>query len=58
MTYIITDECIGCGVCEIYCKNEAITESEARKYVIDSARCDACGTCIEYCPIDGAIVEG
>ena len=56
MTYTITDECIECGVCEIYCKNGAISKVDAR-YVIDSEKCDACGTCTEYCPVDGAMVE-
>ncbi len=58
MTYIITDECIGCGVCEIYCKNGAISVNEAGKYVIDATKCEGCGgTCKEYCPIDSAMVE-
>lgn len=59
MTYVITDECIGCGVCEIFCKNGAVSQCDTcfTKFVIDESKCEACATCKEYCPIDGAIVE-
>ena len=56
MTYIITKKCIECGSCESFCKNAAI-DVVAGHYVIDQAKCDICGTCLEYCPIDDAIVE-
>lgn len=56
MTYIITDECIMCGSCEPFCEEGAIIEGDT-KYIIDQTKCGSCGTCTEYCPIDGAIVE-
>jgi len=56
MTYRITDECIMCGSCEPFCKNGAIQEDDT-KYIIDESKCDSCGTCLEYCPIDDAIIE-
>jgi MinD superfamily P-loop ATPase len=56
MTYTITDECIVCGSCEPFCKNGAILYNDT-KYVIDESKCDSCGTCLEYCPIDDAILE-
>ena len=56
MTYIITEKCIKCASCEKFCKNGAITEGDDR-YIIDESKCETCGTCLEYCPIDNAIVR-
>jgi MinD superfamily P-loop ATPase len=56
MTYMITDECIMCGSCEPFCDEKAIIEGD-KKYFIDQEKCGGCGTCTEYCPIDGAIVK-
>ena len=56
MPYYITEKCIQCGSCQPFCKNKAITDGETR-YVIDETRCEMCGTCLEYCPIDNAIVK-
>ena len=56
MTYEITDECIMCGSCAPFCEEDAIIETDNR-YVIDQSKCDGCGICTEYCPIDEAIIE-
>lgn len=56
MTYFITSACIECGSCEEYCENGAVDVKD-KKYVIDIEKCDCCGTCLEFCPIDGAIIE-
>jgi MinD superfamily P-loop ATPase len=56
MTYIITEKCIMCGSCEPFCKMGAIYDGDDR-YVIDQSKCDNCGICVEYCPIDDAIVK-
>jgi MinD superfamily P-loop ATPase len=56
MAYMITVECIECGVCEIYCKNDAVSQV-GKKFVIDLKKCEECGTCKEYCPIDSAIIK-
>ncbi len=56
MAYRITDKCIKCCSCNPFCKNDAIYEEDDR-FQIDEDKCDGCGTCLEYCPIDDAIVE-
>ncbi len=56
MSTLITDGCIGCGVCEGECPNEAISE-DAVQFVIDSARCTECvgfhpvEQCAAVCPV-------
>jgi ferredoxin len=41
MAYMISDECIMCGLCACECQNEAITEGEDR-FMIDPDRCTEC----------------
>jgi MinD superfamily P-loop ATPase len=55
MIYIITDKCIECGCCALYCKQHDIFFEDGR-YIIQKELCDGCGVCVEYCPIDDAIV--
>ena len=55
MAYVITDDCVMCGVCADACPVEAISEGDG-KYVIDADVCAECGTCVAECPNE-AIVE-
>ena len=55
MTYVITDKCIRFSSCKPFCKNGAICADDDC-FQIDESKCDSCGTCAEYCPIDGALV--
>jgi ferredoxin len=41
MAYMITDECIMCGLCAAECQNDAISEGE-ESFVIDPDRCTEC----------------
>ena len=50
MAYIITSECVKCGICVDLCPAAAIIESDDQ-YIITSA-CISCGKCVEVCPID------
>ena len=50
MRYIITTECIKCGICVDVCPASAIEEAD-EQYIINSS-CIDCGKCAETCPID------
>ncbi len=56
MVYTITEKCCECGSCEPFCEQEGIEYIDGH-YVIDQEHCTGCGTCLEYCPIDDAIVS-
>ena len=50
MSFVITSECVKCGVCVDACPTSAIIEGE-EQYIITEA-CINCGKCEEVCPID------
>ena len=49
MSYIISTDCMDCGVCEYMCPEGAIFEAK-RQFVIRRDRCNDCGVCVPYCP--------
>jgi len=50
LAYVISDECISCGLCESECPVNAISEGDG-KYVIEAETCISCGRCAEVCPV-------
>jgi ferredoxin len=62
MAYMISDECIMCGLCAAECQNEAITEGEER-FVIDPDRCTECvgaassAKCAKECATGAAVPD-
>lgn len=47
--FIISSDCMDCGVCEYMCPQGAIFEAK-RQFVIRKDRCNGCGECVPYCP--------
>lgn len=48
------DDCVGCGMCQKQCAQDAIT-IENRKAHIDHSKCVGCGRCVGACHRQGAI---
>ena len=49
MAYIISTDCMDCGVCEYMCPEGAIFEAK-RQFVIKKDKCNDCAVCVPYCP--------
>jgi len=46
---IIEDKCTDCGICQDYCRFEAIKERDGH-FRIDQYSCEGCGVCVHFCP--------
>ncbi|MBL7165853.1 MAG: 4Fe-4S binding protein [Dehalococcoidales bacterium] len=58
ITYSISDDCPGCGLCVKTCPQGAITLVEKKKPVIlDREKCIKCGACYDVCRLDSVIVK-
>lgn len=47
--FIISENCIGCGLCKKNCPQQCICEGTP--YLIQQAHCLHCGLCYENCPV-------
>jgi pyruvate ferredoxin oxidoreductase delta subunit len=57
---IVTDKCIGCGICTWYCPEGAITVKDVKgkkRAVIDYDHCKGCLICVGECPQKAIISE-
>jgi electron transfer flavoprotein alpha subunit len=52
----VTDDCVGCLVCETVCPYGAIKVVESRAYI--QGNCTLCGLCVEACVYDAIIIVG
>lgn len=57
MSYIISSDCMVCGVCEYMCPEVAILEAN-RQFVIDKHKCNDCGVCVPYCSARAIVHRG
>ncbi len=46
---IIEDKCTDCGICQDYCRFDAIKEKDGH-FRIDQYSCEGCGVCVHFCP--------
>lgn len=53
VSYVISDDCIGCHYCFYECPASAIHWGDD-KYMINEDKCIQCGTCVEVCNIGAA----
>ncbi len=47
--FVISSDCMDCGVCEYMCPEGAIFEAK-NQFVIRKDACNGCGICVPYCP--------
>ena len=57
ITYLVTDDCIGCTLCAQHCPADAIEMKPYEKHEIDAEKCIRCGTCKNICPADAIEVR-
>lgn len=52
---INADKCVGCGLCEEYCRFKALKRGQnadgQKCYSVDPVSCEGCGVCVAFCPV-------
>ena len=57
LTYIINEDCTGCGACRRKCPTEAITGEKKQLHLINQDLCIQCGACYTACKFEAIDVE-
>jgi len=52
----VTEKCNGCGICELFCPDSAISIQD-KKSIIDFDYCKGCGICAKECPREAIIIK-
>lgn len=50
LSYVITDSCIGCGICKKNCPTNCISGKNKEIHIINQEDCIKCGACFDVCP--------
>ena len=54
-------DCRGCGLCQDYCRYDAVVETTAadgrKVFRVDPAACEGCGVCVYICPVAAIELE-
>jgi NADH:ubiquinone oxidoreductase subunit F (NADH-binding)/(2Fe-2S) ferredoxin/NAD-dependent dihydropyrimidine dehydrogenase PreA subunit len=56
VTFSITGDCTGCGLCAKQCPQDAISGNKKERHVIDPDKCSKCGNCRSVCRFDAVQV--
>jgi len=57
ISYLVTDDCIGCTRCAQACPVDAIAMTPYQQHFIDLEKCTRCDTCRAVCPTNAIIIE-
>ncbi|MDR0339766.1 MAG: NADH-quinone oxidoreductase subunit NuoF [Desulfovibrio sp.] len=55
LDFVISDACVGCGLCKRGCPVSCISGEKKQHHTIDISRCIKCGACEGKCPIHAIV---
>ncbi|MBE7519604.1 MAG: 4Fe-4S binding protein [Thermoflexaceae bacterium] len=53
-TYVVSSDCMNCGVCEFMCHTGAIVQAP-NQFIIKKHLCDGCAACVPFCPAEAIV---